>query len=306
MAYLARGGLRRLLDGHDRLRPLDAAGAMNDPCNLAPRSAGRVRPGRAPCAPSYPHAADDDRVRLGRHRRGRWTTCARCAAWSKVSLVGWSLGGPRAGGYAAQHPEKVHRLVLLAPAYNRERPPPRRRRRSRRRARRSTRSRATSSSPTGIGRSAVPISTIRPRRDAVWAEMLASDPVGATWGPGVRRAPQTTTWGWNQRSWRKTHDADADGRRRARQAGAARARARALRRPRRAAEGARRSRLLVAQRDVGEESPAAVPARRSSGSPRARSRGKRRALCTSRLPRRRSGALATHRGAVEKRTRSAG
>jgi fermentation-respiration switch protein FrsA (DUF1100 family) len=28
--------------------------------------------------------------------------------------------------------------------------------------------------------------------------MMQSDPVGATWGPGVRRAPQTTTWGWNQ------------------------------------------------------------------------------------------------------------
>jgi fermentation-respiration switch protein FrsA (DUF1100 family) len=27
--------------------------------------------------------------------------------------------------------------------------------------------------------------------------MLASDPVGATWGTGVRRAPQTQTWGWN-------------------------------------------------------------------------------------------------------------
>jgi fermentation-respiration switch protein FrsA (DUF1100 family) len=27
--------------------------------------------------------------------------------------------------------------------------------------------------------------------------MLESDPVGATWGPGVRRAPNTTTWGWN-------------------------------------------------------------------------------------------------------------
>jgi pimeloyl-ACP methyl ester carboxylesterase len=28
--------------------------------------------------------------------------------------------------------------------------------------------------------------------------MLESDPVGATWGPGVRRAPRVTTWGWNQ------------------------------------------------------------------------------------------------------------
>ena len=33
--------------------------------------------------------------------------------------------------------------------------------------------------------------------DAVWSAMLESDPVGATWGTGVRRAPQTTTWGWN-------------------------------------------------------------------------------------------------------------
>jgi pimeloyl-ACP methyl ester carboxylesterase len=34
--------------------------------------------------------------------------------------------------------------------------------------------------------------------DAVWAEMLESDPVGATWGTGVRRAPQVTSWGWTQ------------------------------------------------------------------------------------------------------------
>jgi pimeloyl-ACP methyl ester carboxylesterase len=38
-----------------------------------------------------------------------------------VSLLAWSLGGPRAGGYAAQHPEKVQKLVLR-PAYNRAAP----------------------------------------------------------------------------------------------------------------------------------------------------------------------------------------
>jgi pimeloyl-ACP methyl ester carboxylesterase len=27
--------------------------------------------------------------------------------------------------------------------------------------------------------------------------MIASDPVGSKWGSGVRRAPSTTTWGWN-------------------------------------------------------------------------------------------------------------
>jgi pimeloyl-ACP methyl ester carboxylesterase len=35
----------------------------------------------------------------------------------------------------------------------------------------------------------------RAASNAVWTEMLASDPVGATWGPGVRRAPEMTgTW----------------------------------------------------------------------------------------------------------------
>jgi pimeloyl-ACP methyl ester carboxylesterase len=28
--------------------------------------------------------------------------------------------------------------------------------------------------------------------------MLESDPVGATWGPGVRRAPLVTNWGWTK------------------------------------------------------------------------------------------------------------
>src|SRR4029079_17499251 len=35
-----------------------------------------------------------------------------------VSTVAWSLGGPRSGGFAAQHPEKIHRMVMLAPGYN--------------------------------------------------------------------------------------------------------------------------------------------------------------------------------------------
>ena len=35
-------------------------------------------------------------------------------------------------------------------------------------------------------------------RPAVWQDMLASDPVGATWGTGVRRAPNTPVWGWTR------------------------------------------------------------------------------------------------------------
>jgi pimeloyl-ACP methyl ester carboxylesterase len=33
---------------------------------------------------------------------------------------------------------------------------------------------------------------------AIWSDMLASDRVGATWGPGVRRAPAVPSWGFNQ------------------------------------------------------------------------------------------------------------
>ena len=32
---------------------------------------------------------------------------------------------------------------------------------------------------------------------SVWSAMIESDPVGATWGSGVRRAPQVTSWGFN-------------------------------------------------------------------------------------------------------------
>ncbi|MBW8862726.1 MAG: alpha/beta fold hydrolase [Acidobacteria bacterium] len=112
------------------------------------------------------------------------------------SLLAWSLGGPRAGGYAAQHPEKVQKLVLLAPAYNRG---------------------AAAEAPAKMPPEGVPMNTQSrdefyvnwdrqvgcPAQydplvgDAVWSQMLASDPVGATWGSGVRRAPQTATWGWN-------------------------------------------------------------------------------------------------------------
>ena len=37
--------------------------------------------------------------------------------------------------------------------------------------------------------------------DTVWSQMVDSDPVGATWGSGVRRAPQTTTGVGMPRWW---------------------------------------------------------------------------------------------------------
>ncbi|HEV3061136.1 MAG TPA: alpha/beta fold hydrolase [Vicinamibacterales bacterium] len=167
--------------------------AMSDPCNLAKdRQAPFVS---APCAPSYPHQlttiASD------------WTDIGAAVAYVKalrrvdrLSLVAWSLGGPRAGGYAAQHPQDVQRLVLLAPAYGRS---------------------AAAAPPAQLPAAGVPMNTQSREEfyanwdrqvgcpdqydpsagESVWSAMLESDPVGATWGPGVRRAPATTVWGWN-------------------------------------------------------------------------------------------------------------
>ena len=193
MAHLARAGFDVFsvdMTGYGRsTRPFP----MNDPCNLAAdRQAGFT----APCKASYPGnlttiASDWDDVNAAVD----YIRALRRV--DKVSLVAWSLGGPRAGGYAARFPQKVNRLVFLAPAYNRAAPA----------------AAPAKNPPEGTAmntQSREDFSTNWDRQvgcpgqydaavaDAVWSDMLASDPVGATWGPGVRRAPQTATWGWNQ------------------------------------------------------------------------------------------------------------
>jgi pimeloyl-ACP methyl ester carboxylesterase len=193
MAHLARAGFDVFgmdTTGYGRsTRPAP----MADPCNLA--GDRQVPFVAAPCPPSYPHQlttiASDwndigavvDYIRALRHV-------------DRVSLVAWSLGGPRAGGFAAQHPDRVDRLVLLAPAYNRG---------------------SSAAAPAKLPPDGVPMNTQsrdefyanwdrqvgcpdqydRGVGDAVWAAMIESDPVGATWGPGIRRAPATAVWGWN-------------------------------------------------------------------------------------------------------------
>jgi pimeloyl-ACP methyl ester carboxylesterase len=197
MAFLARNGFDVFsmdTTGYGRsTRPAP----MNDPCNLSEEQQKQFVPKliAAPCKATYP---------------GQLTTIA--SDWNdidavvdhirklrnvqKVSMVAWSLGGPRAGGYAAQHPDKVNRLVLLAPAYGRD----------------------SSSEAPALPRPGTVFNTqsrtefvanwdrqigcenqVDPKvREVVWAEMLASDPTGAKWGTGVRRAPSTTTWGFNK------------------------------------------------------------------------------------------------------------
>jgi pimeloyl-ACP methyl ester carboxylesterase len=111
---------------------------------------------------------------------------------SKLSLAGWSQGGPRTAGWAAQHPEKVNKLVLLAPAYsNRTGVPP------------ATTPPAPRSPAAFNVQTHADLVALWKRQapcpgqyepaalDSVWKEMLASDPVGRRWNPPARRAPVT-------------------------------------------------------------------------------------------------------------------
>ena len=106
-----------------------------------------------------------------------------------------ALGGPRAGGYAAQHPDKVQKLVLLAPAYNRmtAATPPATLPAEGATMNTQSRDEFIANWDRQVG---CPAQYEPEALESVWSQMLESDPVGATWGSGVRRAPQVTNWGW--------------------------------------------------------------------------------------------------------------
>lgn len=198
MAYLAHSGFDTFsmdMTGYGRsTRPAP----MNDPCNVSHDQQAGFIPALipAPCSPSYPHPlttiASDwndlgaviDYLRALRHVE-------------KVSMVAWSLGGPRAAGYTARHPEQISALVLLAPAYNRtsSADPPAQLPADGTTMTTQSHDEFTANwaRQTGCRDQVDPAAS-----DSVWEQMMVSDPVGATWGTGVRRAPQVTSWGWNE------------------------------------------------------------------------------------------------------------
>jgi pimeloyl-ACP methyl ester carboxylesterase len=193
MAYLARAGYDVFsmdMTGYGRsTRP----NPMNDMCNLSNDQQKLFMP--TPCAASYGQqmttiASDwNDIDTVVNHLRALRHV-------DQVSMVAWSLGGPRAGGYASQHPEKVRKLVLLAPAYNRSTAAMAPAQVPAKGAAFTTQSRAefTANWDRQVG---CPNQYEPAASDAVWNSMLESDPVGATWGTGVRRAPAVTNWGWS-------------------------------------------------------------------------------------------------------------
>jgi pimeloyl-ACP methyl ester carboxylesterase len=195
MAYLAGAGFDVFsmdVTGYGRsTRPLP----MNDPCNIPREQQAVLVPAllAAPCAPSY--ARQLTSIATDWHDIGAVVDYVRALRHvDRVALVAWSRGGPRAGGYAAQYPEKISRLVLLAPAYVRNTPVDAPQRTPGDGTPMNVQSRrdfhANWDRQVGCAGQYEPAAA-----DAIWAEMLLSDPVGATWGPGVRRAPESAgTW----------------------------------------------------------------------------------------------------------------
>jgi pimeloyl-ACP methyl ester carboxylesterase len=194
MAYLAAAGFDVFsmdMTGYGRsTRP----SLMNEVCNLSAEQQTAL--GRTPCEAT--HGAQLTTI------ASDWDDIDAVVEYlrelrdvPRVHLVGWSLGGPRAGGYASRNPDKVGRLVLLAPAYSRDsgQQPPQ------------------PSPAQGVAFNAQSHADFTANWDrqvgcenqyeraaaaAVWRAMLESDPVGASWGQGVRRAPNTTVWGFGK------------------------------------------------------------------------------------------------------------
>lgn len=173
---------------------------MDDPCNMDEENRAILTPNplAGPCQPSYNAGLAttqsdwdeiDTVVDYIRELRGV----------DKVNLIGWSGGGPRAGGYAARHPEKTLKVVLFAPGYNADSP-----------------SEPPAEVPPGVPMRLQTKDTLENGRwrstvacenqidpgiqEVIWRTIMGYDSYGSVWGPahGVMRVRTGRgSWGWN-------------------------------------------------------------------------------------------------------------
>lgn len=175
---------------------------MDNPCNVDPIQQQSIlipNPLSETCAASY-------RFRFATSQ-SEWDEIDRVVDYlrairgvDRVDLIGWSRGGWRAASYAARHPEKIDKLLLLAPTYTPT---------------------EAATPPAVLPQAGFPM-TVATRaatyanlwtpgircegqvedgmQDYVWDATMEFDPLGRTWGPpeGVARVRTFTYWGWNR------------------------------------------------------------------------------------------------------------
>lgn len=173
---------------------------MDDPCNVAAPDQAQLIPRvlKEACEPRYPFKLVSSQT--------EWDEVKSVAAYirtlrqtDRISLVGWSTGAPRAGGFAAMHPEQVDKLVLLAPSPFFQSDTP----------------------PEPMPEPGAPVilqghdmlmnqrwqnhvrtdGQIEHReiREVMWRALMFEDGLGEQWGPegvGVMRAPHRMNYGW--------------------------------------------------------------------------------------------------------------
>jgi len=173
---------------------------MDDPCNVDAAFQHLLIPHvlKAPCRPSYPYKLVSSQTEFDEIETVvRFIMDLRQV--ERVSLYGWSTGAPRAGGFAAMHPDKVDKLMLVAPSpfFDSDLPP----------------------DPMPEPGAPMILQTyetlmIKRWQDDVhcddqiddpevravfWRELMAQDGLGAQWGAdgrGIMRAPNRMNYGW--------------------------------------------------------------------------------------------------------------
>ena len=173
---------------------------MDDPCNVEAANQAQLIPGvlKEACAPRYPYKLVSSRTEWDEIESVvEFITALRQV--EKVSLVGWSTGAPRAGGFAAMHPGKVDKLVLLAPSpfFPSDTPPDPMPEPG---APVILQSRAMLMNERWQNHVRASGQIEHPEvREIMWRALMFEDGLGEQWGPvgvGVMRAPSRMNYGW--------------------------------------------------------------------------------------------------------------